>query len=571
MTDFQRRLIERLAIFKQYEKDILVYANTDGGRYLLQQKDRFPIVKVAPNAYFESLPDGKTRGTFWGIDAVSNLFIPTLEKLRIIQETKYAPSLLEQYEAFLHFSGLERKYARFGDILLDTYNPSTSFEDGRVFRTGNDETWAAQQGGNGQGAQQGSADPGNEWCQIQTSTTSDQWAQCIRGIAQFDTSAIPDDSIIDAATLGLYVVSVDQTIAGQSVNIVSAPTGDPATLASADYQTMGSTQVATAITLASMTTGAFNTFTLNSDGRALVSITGVTKLGVRFVSDITNSPPTWASNVGAAFNCRWHTTAGGVSKPVLTVTFSSISSSLSSSLSPSLTPSLSISLSQSLSQSLSISLSPSSSPSFSGSNSLSPSPSTSVSVSISVSPSSSISVSESASISHSATNSPSPSISSSLSPSSTLSASPSSSTSPSASPSAGFAMFTRDDQSSLPSNDNDLTTQYTEQEEEDVSVRDDTRVGQAGTLQYMIHQFKKFVGSQTYALIEAELQSSLDPRYSTVYLQIYNRNSSTWETIDSNSTSDSDVDVELSAVVSDLTNYKDASKIVSCRIYQLAI
>ena len=132
-------------------------------------------------------------------------------------------------------------------------------------------------------------------------------------------------------------------------------------------------------------------------------------------------------------------------------------------------------------------------------------------------------------------------------------------------------MFTRDDQSSLPSNDNDLTTQYTEQEEEDVSVRDDTRVGQAGTLQYMIHQFKKFVGSQTYALIEAELQSSLDPRYSTVYLQIYNRNSSTWETIDSNSTSDSDVDVELSAVVSDLTNYKDASKIVSCRIYQLAI
>jgi hypothetical protein len=132
-------------------------------------------------------------------------------------------------------------------------------------------------------------------------------------------------------------------------------------------------------------------------------------------------------------------------------------------------------------------------------------------------------------------------------------------------------MFTRDDQSSLPSNDNDLTTQYTEQEEEDVSVRDDTRVGQAGTLQYMIHQFKKFVGSQTYALIEAEVQSTLDPRYSTVYLQIYNRNSSTWETIDSNSTSDSDVDVELSAVVSDLTNYKDASKIVSCRIYQLAI
>lgn len=571
MTDFQRRLIERLAIFKQYEKDILVYANTDGGRYLLQQKDRFPIVKVAPNAYFESLPDGKTRGTFWGIDAVSNLFIPTLEKLRIIQETKYAPSLLEQYEAFLHFSGLERKYARFGDILLDTYNPSTSFEDGRVFRTGNTESWNTMVTSNGQGAQQGSSDPGGEFVQAIATTSSNVWSQMIRGCFQFDTSAIPDDSIIDAATLGIYVTSVNQTITGQSVGIVSAPIATPETLQAGDYQTMGTTQLATALTIADLTTGAFNTWTLNASGLATISLTGASQFGTRLVSDITNSSPTWVSGGDGSVSCRWHTTAGGVSKPVLTVTFSSISSSLSSSLSPSLTPSLSISLSPSLSQSLSISLSPSSSPSFSGSNSLSPSPSTSVSVSISVSPSSSISVSESASISHSATNSPSPSISPSLSPSSTLSASPSSSTSPSASPSAGFAMFTRDDQSSLPSNDNDLTTQYTEQEEEDVSVRDDTRVGQAGTLQYMIHQFKKFVGSQTYALIEAEVQSTLDPRYSTVYLQIYNRNSSTWETIDSNSTSDSDVDFELSAVVSDLTNYKDASNVVSCRIYQLAI
>lgn len=557
MTDFQRRLIERLAIFKQYERDILVYANTDGGRFLLQQKDKFPIVKVAPNAYFEQLPDGKTRGTFWGIDAVSNLFIPTLDKLRIIGETKYAPSLLEQYEAFLHFSGLERKFFRYGDIYLDTYNPDTSHEDGRVYRTGNDETWAAQQGGNGQGAQQGSADPGNEWVQLQTSTTSNQWAQCIRGIAQFDTSAIPDDSIIDSATLGLYIINRDQTIAGQSVNIVDAPTADPTTLAAGDYQTMGSTQLATALTLAGMTNSVFNTWTFNSTGRASISLTGTSKYGFRFVSDITNTAPTWASNVGAAMNARWHTTNAGSSKPVLTVTFSSASASLSISATPSisisLSPSVSVSASPSPSSSISLSpsLTPSSSISLTASVSISLSPSITESISVSLSPS----VSSSASQSHSAT----------------MSLSPSSSISPSASPSVGFADFTRDDQVTLPSTDSDLATPYSEQEEEDVSTRDDTRVGQTGTLQYMIHQFKKFVGSQTYALIEAEVQSTLDPRYSTVYLQIYNRNSSTWESIASNSTSDSDVDFELSATISDLTNYKDSSNVVSCRIWQLAL
>lgn len=123
----------------------------------------------------------------------------------------------------------------------------------------------------------------------------------------------------------------------------------------------------------------------------------------------------------------------------------------------------------------------------------------------------------------------------------------------------------------MPNNPNDLEIIYTEQEEADVATRNDVRVGQTGSLQYMIHQFKSFVGSETRGTIEVELQSDLAPKYSAVYLQIYNRNSGAWETLTSNNTADDGIDLELHGVVADLTNYKDAQNVIVCRVYQLAI
>lgn len=221
--------------------------------------------------------------------------------------------------------------------------------------------------------------------------------------------------------------------------------------------------------------------------------------------------------------------------------YTGISASPSPSVSVSSSPSVSLSLSPSITPSVSISLSPS--------ISISLSPSISLSLSISLSPSSSASPSSSSSLSVSA----SPSIS------------------VSASPSSGYSLYSRGDEVGLPSTTSDLETTYTEAEETRVSTRNDIRVSQTGTLEYMIHQFKVFVGSETYGTIEAELQSTLDPRYSTVYLQVYNQNTGAWETKDSEAESDSDVDFELSATISDLTDYKDSGQVVTARIYQLAI
>lgn len=84
----------------------------------------------------------------------------------------------------------------------------------------------------------------------------------------------------------------------------------------------------------------------------------------------------------------------------------------------------------------------------------------------------------------------------------------------------------------------------------------------------MVHQFKDFVGSNTGCNLNFEGKSTLAPSTSTVYLQIYNRNTPTWETVDSDNTANADTDFIMSANIADLTNYKDGSNVISCRVYQ---
>jgi hypothetical protein len=120
----------------------------------------------------------------------------------------------------------------------------------------------------------------------------------------------------------------------------------------------------------------------------------------------------------------------------------------------------------------------------------------------------------------------------------------------------------------LPGNDDDLENAYSEQDYTDVSTKNDVRVAQSGYGEYVLHQFKDYVGDVNSATPEWEGQTNLAPTSATVYLQIYNRNTTTWDTIASNNSSNADTDFTLTNTVSDLSNYKDASKVISCRVYQ---
>ena len=122
----------------------------------------------------------------------------------------------------------------------------------------------------------------------------------------------------------------------------------------------------------------------------------------------------------------------------------------------------------------------------------------------------------------------------------------------------------------MPSDSADLTTMYSAQEVLDIAADDATRVSQISYGDYAIHLFKRLVAGSK-ATIKSNVRSNIAPSESTVYLQIYNHDSDTWVTIDSDGATVADTDFDLEAVVADLTNYKDLENLVSCRVYQEAV
>jgi hypothetical protein len=132
----------------------------------------------------------------------------------------------------------------------------------------------------------------------------------------------------------------------------------------------------------------------------------------------------------------------------------------------------------------------------------------------------------------------------------------------------GTNTYTRGVASSLPINDNQLGTEYSAGDLTNVATSDDVRVSLYGPYEYMIHQFKNDASNHDYVTLSWEGRSSLAPSSSPVYLQIYNQNSTTWETVASNSVAAASTDFTLTANVSGLTNYKNGDGYISCRVYQ---
>lgn len=135
-------------------------------------------------------------------------------------------------------------------------------------------------------------------------TDSNEWDILRRGIVCFNTASLPDNCIIQSATLSLYGYQKANGFAtSPSINVYSANPSSTSSLATSDYSTLGTTDYATDITYAAFSTVGYNDFTLNDTGEAAISKTGVSKFGLRLSWDADNSPPAWiAGNKDAYFN-----------------------------------------------------------------------------------------------------------------------------------------------------------------------------------------------------------------------------------------------------------------------------
>jgi hypothetical protein len=185
------------------------------------------------------------------------------------------------------------------------------------------------------------------------------------------------------------------------------------------------------------------------------------------------------------------------------------------------------------------------------------------------------SASTSPSTSASQSPSQSPSTSASQSPSTSASQSPSlsPSTSVSVSPSFGYQEYTKGEYVELPTGTDDLTNSYTEQNYIDVSSIDDVFVGQDTSYNYTIHQFKEYCGNSDICTLTCVCKTNFLPSLSPVYLQIYNRGTSSltqkhWETVATNNTAEVNTSFTLSANIFGLNDYKDENTVISCRVYQ---
>ena len=106
-----------------------------------------------------------------------------------------------------------------------------------------------------------------------------------------------------------------------------------------------------------------------------------------------------------------------------------------------------------------------------------------------------------------------------------------------------------------------------------VATEDNIYVEQSANLEYSIFQFKNQHSNDTGRPIITWIgRSNLAPSSSTVYLQIYNRTTSLWETLTSNNSAGADTKFTLTATVSGtLSDYYDVSNWISYRVYQLSI
>lgn len=127
----------------------------------------------------------------------------------------------------------------------------------------------------------------------------------------------------------------------------------------------------------------------------------------------------------------------------------------------------------------------------------------------------------------------------------------------------------------LPTDDSDLEIAFSCPEYADVAAEDDVYVQQCArdTLDpYAIFLWKnKHTNNTDIIIATCRLKTSIAPSTSPVYLQIYNRTSGNWETLDSNNTASANTKFTLSGTQSsNLSDYYDDSFWVSFRVYQKA-
>ncbi len=173
-----------------------------------------------------------------------------------------------------------------------TFYPSAgaaSPVDGRVARDGA-QSWATLRD-TADGQFSTSTEASGPIIFLQDRTDNVNWNHLSRTIFLFDTSAIADTDVISSATFNFYATAkTDGFSIAPDIDIVSSAPASDSAIANGDYDSLGAT-VFGSIGYASVTTSAYNAVTLDTNGIANISKTGISKFGGRLSNDTDDNEP----------------------------------------------------------------------------------------------------------------------------------------------------------------------------------------------------------------------------------------------------------------------------------------
>jgi hypothetical protein len=148
-----------------------------------------------------------------------------------------------------------------------------------------------------------------------------------RAFFLFDTSSIPDTDSIDSATFSFYITGKENSDndGEDFFNVIQTSPASNTDLVAGDFDQCGAvsnpTEGATRVDMGSLSTSAYNDWTLDATGRGWIDKSGITKLGLREGHDILNSTPS-VSNSGNQIQGRFADYTGTSSDPKLVVVHS---------------------------------------------------------------------------------------------------------------------------------------------------------------------------------------------------------------------------------------------------------
>ena len=151
---------------------------------------------------------------------------------------------------------------------------------------------------------------------------SDPTYTIVRAFFTFNTAGIPDDAVIESATLSIYmdtITNADTT----SLNIVQSTQASNTDLVVGDFDACGTT-VGGSLALADITNSAVNVITFNSTGLGFINKTGYTALCIRISNDVTNNTPTGINRAQNALYTEY--TGSQLLRPTLTVKYTLLKS-----------------------------------------------------------------------------------------------------------------------------------------------------------------------------------------------------------------------------------------------------